>query len=198
MKIKILYIISALFLFLSCKRTNLNKYCIKSIDVEILSLKQNNEIYFKPDSILINDKNKKYLILFTIIKGFVSVNPNKDGYPNEGMDGRFDSIVSSNINLKSDEEICIKTNIDGLSNYSNKELVKSSESDEVCIDKNISFRKFIEYYNNERDESYGSEKYFVPFVVDYNVYKKFISENKYIRTKSKNKIKTFYIHSTVQ
>ncbi len=184
-----------MFLFLSCKRTDLNKYIIENVDAQIFSLKQDKKLYFNTDSIFIEDVNKKYLILFTINKTFVSANPNKEGYPNEGMNGKSDSIISSNIDLKSYGEICIKTNINDFSNYSNKRLVKSSEGNEFCVDKNINFNKFIEYYNNEIDESYDSEKYFVPFVVDYNVYKKFISENRYITTKSKNKIKTLYIRS---
>ena len=104
-------IILVLMFVYSCKRTNLNKYIIKEANIKIYSLSQEDENYFRTDSVLINDSKKNYLILFTIEKLFISDNPRENGYPTEGMEGRYDSIISSNINFKSKKRATKITNI---------------------------------------------------------------------------------------
>lgn len=189
--------------FNSCYRTELNKYIIKEVQFKTFSLSKTNEDYYKIDNMLINNQNKKYLILLFIKKSFVSDNSKKNGSPNEGMDGRIDSIIYCNFKLSSESEICINVNNTKLMksddiiicNLQNKYLLKSCSSDEICNLKEMSFDSFIKYYNKKNiDETYGSEQYFIPFIVNFDCYKKFIKNKNYINTVYNNKKKQILLH----
>jgi hypothetical protein len=195
-KVFLLKILTILFLVLvySCKRTNLNKYIIRHANFKIYSLSKEDRNNYSIDSVIINDSKKKYLIIFTIQKLFVSDNPDKNGYPNEGMEGRLDSVISSNIILKSKNDICVYTKEEPLYNISNKNFLKNYNNGTLCLKDNIDFSKFINYYNKiNEDEYYGSEIYYIPFVVNYDDYRNILSKKLYIKVFYKNKIRTIYI-----